>query len=263
VGLKSGLTLLVLLVLGYSGPATALAEPGPFWHHRAEKGTGEGEKITETTKENISGEASEGTFKFSLAGAPIEFKCALKAKGKIWNATNQGQGEFETAFTGCKVPGAAECAIKVEPKGLYPAHLAWKYQGVAKELSTTEPQKALQRWGIIFLPPGVELTEEGGLKKTEESFATLTFGSKGCGVLSGLAVKATGAIVAYGKTEVGEFAKASSFVFPEQTKYWQHYWNGKKYVPTDVQLALAGTPAGFATQITLTAEKQEIAVFEK
>jgi hypothetical protein len=253
--------LLMLLVLGSVGSATASAEPGPFWHHRAEKGTGEGEKIAETAKENVSGESAEAVLKGRAGGAAVTIKCTLKAKGKIWNATNQGQGEFTTAFTGCVLVGSKECVVTVEPKGTYSAHLMWKYQGQPKELENTAPQKELgQKWDILLLPPGSELTETG--IKEEASFATITF-VKGCGVLTGMKAEVKGATVAYGGTEIGEFAKSSTYVFLGLPAYMQHYWNGKIFVAIEPKLIFANEPATFATQIPLTAEKQEIAVFEK
>jgi hypothetical protein len=140
----------------------------------------------------------------------------------------------------------------------------WKWQGQQKELENRPQQKEQgQKWDILFLPTGVELKETG---LEEKSFAIITF-VKGCGVLNSLAPKVTGSTVAYGALGLGEFAKTSSFSFPGQVKYLQHYWANGRFNPVKVTLNFGTppnlTPATFGTQISLAAEKQEIAVFEK
>jgi hypothetical protein len=255
------LGLLMLLALGSVGSATASATAGPFWHHRAKGETGEGAKIEESAKEKVSGESASATLKGSAGGAAVEIKCALKSKGEIWNIANQGQGEFVNEFISCVLVGSSECKPVVTTSGPYVAHLMWKYQGQAKELENKNQTEQGQVWDITFVPKGVELIEKGGFKE-EKSFATIKFG-KGCGVLEGLAPAVDGATVAYGSNGLGAFSSSQTFTFLGRPEYEQHYWNGKEFVPLKVKLIFDGAAATFATQIPITAEKQEIAVFEK
>lgn len=257
------LSLLALFVLGSVGSATASAEPGPFWHHRALNGTEfPGEKIEKAAKEKVSGESNAVTLKGKAGGLTLQIKCKLKFTGTIWNEEKQGQGSFETKFTEC---GVAErlCPVTVVTTGEYPAHLMWKYLGNSKELEQIKPQSKIQGPELLIIPPGVELTQAGGLKE-EKSFATVEISTeKGCGeALGGLKTEVAGATVAVAfKPAIEHFAQTTTFLFLGQNEYRQHYWNGERQVQLKVGLKAFAAPATFSAEVPTTAEKQEIAIF--
>src|SRR4029077_322826 len=189
------LSLLSVMVFGAVASGSALAEPGPFWHHRAEGGSGNGLKIEKQAPQAFEGEGSGTELTAKLGGVEFKIKCNIKAKGKIWNESSQAQGEVAVTYEKCVANSIEGCTVIVTPSGNYIIHLLWKYAGNAKELENKNQTLQGQHWDGLLLPLGVEVIPNAENKeailKEKKSFAEVKFGGA-CGVLKALAGKAEG-----------------------------------------------------------------------
>jgi hypothetical protein len=265
------LLLSVLALLGASSvlSASASAEPGPFWHHKP-IGSGKDEgKIEEKTMENVTQEGTQVKLTSKIGGTEMTVTCNLKAVGTIWNTAKFGQGSLPKAtFSECKAVGLKECTVTITASGLpWRDVLMWKYLGNTKELNNinqeaAQPTGAGQDGHIIVIPDNVFLTGEGGLSSETEPLAEMKFG-KGCGVFMG-SFKVEGAFSGEFETAAETFGQSLKTTFSPNDQL-QHYWSqgGGRFVPYTVRMTVAGNSASFTGPDTITAEKQEIAVFEK
>lgn len=255
------LGLLALLLVAAAVPGAAFAEAGPFWHHRAVGEKSNGMKIEEKSPEDFSGEGGEQVFISKISGTEIEVTSkSVQAKGILYNNALQGQFKMllkghepklvRPALSGCEVKVGENNEIKTE------GHLAWKWNGEAKQLE--EQPQALQKPSGVVTPGPIEA---GATKLPEGSFATVAFKGSGCGVLVGT-FKVNGSASALPKpANLEEWSTTLAIAFPGWEKL--HFWNGKAFIGTSVGLTLGGNPASIKGSATSKAAVQEVAAFEK
>lgn len=256
------LGFLALLAVGSLGASSAMAEPGPFWHHRS-TAEGIGEKIAEATPENFSGEGGTQLLKGKLSGTEVEISAtSVQAKGIIYNNALQGQIKVVLLYHEPTLvkPGLKPCQVKIgvsknnEVKA--EGHLAWKYQEVPAEL--TEKPAATQKPGIIFTPKQIKA---GDTKLPEGTFTEITLSGSACGVLAGtFPVKGNlSTVTKPGNLE--EWSRTLVTEFPGWTQ--QHFWNGLTQIGVTPALSFGGNPSTLEGSVTSKSAVQEIAVFEK
>ncbi len=287
------LGLLAMMLVGSVMAGAASAEAGPFWHHRAVGGKGEGEKIEPKAPENFSGKGGVQTLATEIGGTKIELvSAATQVKGALLNGEHQGQIKLVIFYQQpeVKINGVAkpECKASVGQQGQFSdivqlkGHLAWKWNGEKKQLE--ELPQTEQKWDIVFTQTEPQRQSEKefpvlDLRKASGAFAEIDLvgGSKACGVLAGLS-KVGGAEVGIPSlTNLGEFNKILSVrTLPSATLpakvletevgkegFLQHIWVGGGYQPLVLGLTLASNPSGLIGQTETEAAQQEIAVFEK
>jgi hypothetical protein len=254
------LGFLALLAVGSFGASTAYGEAGPFFHHRAIGGKGEGEKVEAKSPETFSGEGGEQVMTGTIAGSGIEITAkSVQAKGILYNNALQGQAKLLQKYHEPKlVKPTLKCEVKMGENNELKVfiHLAWKWNGTTKQLE--EPSQGNQK------PTGVGVPNEiasGSERLPEGSFTTITLSGTGCGVLSG-SFKINGSISAFPKpANVEEWSKKVAVVFPGWKQ--MHFWNGKTFIGVETGLTFAGNPASYNGQSEVSTAAQEIAVFEK
>ena len=259
------LGFLTLLAVGSFGATAALASPGPFWHHRAISGKGEGEKIEEKSPEYFQGAGGEQILKGTIAATPVEIVAkSVQAKGIIYNNSLQGQIKVLLKYHEVKLakPALTGCEVKVGTNNEVTSegHLMWKYRGNAKELSQEEPQEALgQKVDIVFTPIPLK---EGATELPKGTFTSIALSGTPCGVLAGkFEVKESQSVIPK-PSQLQEWSRNLVTIFPGWKE--QHFWNGKEVVPVkNVGLTFGGGPATLTGSVESIADFQEIAVFEK
>jgi hypothetical protein len=285
------LGLLAVMLVGSAMVATASAEPGPFWHHRAIGGKGVGEKIEPKAPENFSGTGGKQTLTGTVSGVAIEIVSpSAQIKGAIFNGPHQGQLKVEIIYSQPQLvkPALSECipTINTNNIAVVKGHLAWKWNGSQSQLE--EQPQLNQKPDIIFT--NVEPQRQEPFKvldyRTVGTFATISLSGK-CGVLGGLgALPVSGSEVALPNkpgleewsTELGirtipsgtlsgTIGKEEKF---EKEGFLQHIWvgGGTKEATEGFQgivagLTFASNPANLVGQFTATSAQQEVAVFEK
>lgn len=255
------LVLGLLSVMAFGAVAsTALAEPGPFWHHRAEGGKGEGEKISKQEPEKFSGKSSLTEFISKVGGEEFRLIGEVESEGEIWNEANQGQGKAKLVFLNVKDPAKPSCVVAVTVTEPVAIHLMWKYAGNPKEL--TENPQLQQKWDGFVIPIKTELSAKG--VSGNNSFANVAFsgGEKACGLLNAIKHDAVGSVAFAGYQKLEEFSKEAQIVFPSQN-LWQHFWWEGAFHEIKSELLFGTEPAKFAGNLNLKFAKQEVAVFEK
>lgn len=252
------LGLLSVMVLGAIVSGPALAEPGPFWHHRAVGGKGVGEKVEKTAPEKFTGKSAATEFESVVGSTAVRLVGEVEVEGTVWNETNQGQGELKTKFTNVKDPALPTCNVTVTVPEPYRIHLMWKYAGNEKEL--TEQPQSQQKWDGFIIPLKTELLEKG--VKENNTFATVGFAGAGCNLLNGIKSTAVGSVAFSGNMGLEGWSQTPTLFFPGQS-LWQHYWNGKEFVAIKTGLLFGKEPAKFLGPVQIKFEKQEVAVFEK
>jgi hypothetical protein len=290
------LGLLAVMLVGSVTAGAASAFPGPFWHHRAVGGKGEGEKIEPTAPENFSGKGGVQTLTGKIGSVPIVLtSAATQVKGAIFNTEHQGQIKLVIFYQPpeVKINGESkpECIASVGQQGQFSnivqlkGHLAWKWNGTLAQLEE-QPQRE-QNWDIVFTQtePQRQSTTEFpllDLRKAAGVFAEINLKGTTCGV--GLGVnKVGGAEVGIPSlTELGKFSKnlnvrtISSGTLPEKVLgtevgkegFLQHIWVGlptgeKEFQPLALGLTFASNPASLVGQTETEAAQQEIGVTEK
>lgn len=257
------LGFMALLAVGSFGVSAASAEPGPFWHHRAVGGEGNGLKIDQPNDENFSGEGGEQTLEGEIGTLKtIITATSVQVKGVIYNNALQGQIKVLLKYHEPKLisPSLVGCEVKIGTNNEVKSegHLAWKYQGNASEL--TEKPVTVQKPDIIFTPKEILA---GETKLPEGTFTEINlFDASGqCGVLKGLhPVK--GSLSSLVKpSNLGEWSTTLVTTYPGWVQ--QHYWNGSTQITAEPKLIFGTLPATLRGSATSKAEKQEIAVFEK
>jgi hypothetical protein len=274
------LALLVVMLVGSVVVATASAEAGPFWHHRAIGGKGEGEKIESKAPENFRGTGSVQTFDFTISttAAEVQSLGGVQVKGAIFNGAHQGQFKLETIYlqptlikpvlTGCGVTVNTNNIVQVK------GHLAWKWNGTQSQLE--EQPQANQTPDLIVTnvePQEQEVTKPLDYRKVGV-FATVTFKGAGCGVLAGT-FNVGGSEVGLPNRKLEEFStKLTIRTLPDETLkeelaekplegFLQHVWVGKKFQPLVLGLRFGENLANLIGQTEVESAQQEVAVFEK
>ena len=255
--------LLALLLAGTVAQGMAHAEAGPFWHHRANAKEGAGSKIEEKSPEKFSGGGGEQKLTGKIAGTSIEIVTkSQQVKGVLYNTKLQGQSKFVMAFheptlskpelKGCEVKIGENNTVKVS------LHLSWKWNGESKQLEEN-PQKRQKPDGIVT---ATEIAE-GATAIPKGAFTTITLKGGGCGVLAG-SFKVEGSATAkkFVPSNLEEWTTVFKLNYGEGNLK-QHFWNGKGSIGGETGLLFAGSEADLVGEGTLTAEKQEVAAFEK
>ncbi len=254
---------LAVMLAGSAMAATASAEAGPFWHHRAIGGEGEGAKVEPKAPENFKGEGGVQTFKGKIG--TTEFEIAAKSeqvKGAIFNNALQGQIKLELIYNQPELikPTIAGCVVTVGQKNIVQAkgHLMWKWNGTETQLN--EVKQEAQVPDLVFTPTEVvsgatELPKAG-------AFTTIGFNSK-CGALVGTFNVGGTEVGLPSPSHVAEWSRKLSVRTLEGKELLQHFWNGAKFVGAKVGLELGGNPASLIGQTQTESEQQEIAIFEK
>jgi hypothetical protein len=286
IKLRVGLLALVaMLLLGslLAAPAFAAIPEGPYCHHRAAGGKGEGSRITEAEPEEIQGGGGAQTVTSKVLGLAITLEAIqVQIKGIIYNNPDQCQIKELIDFhlphvtsptddTGCEVTINKQNSIKLF------GHQALKWAGQAKELTEEHP---LQHRDWIFLP--VELQQGAKeLPKTEVPFALITLSKKGTGEcvtpIEAAPVKGSYSAEGFALGVAGEPNQALEVFATEEEitstlnggAVPQQIWNGKEQVGVQTGLFLSTEPAKYKGAFkvkpigTQKHAAEEIAYFEK
>jgi hypothetical protein len=255
--------VLAVMLAGSIMAATASAIGGPYWHHRAIGGEGEGAKIESKAPENFKGEGGAQTFKGKIG--TTEFEIAAKSeqvKGAIFNNSMQGQIKLELIYNQPELlkPTIAGCVVTVGQKNVVQAkgHLMWKWDGTAAQLK--EESQAAQVPDLAFTP--IEIPEGATELPKGGAFTTITFNSK-CGALVGtFNVGGTEAGLP-SPSHIGEWSRKLAVSTVEGKELLQHFYNGKVFIGAKLGLELGGNPASLIGQTQTESAQQEVAVFEK
>jgi hypothetical protein len=253
----------LVLAVGSFGASSAYGSPGPFWHHRDGAEKGEGTKIEENSPEAISVLDGEQELAGVIAGTKVVIATTfISGAGIIYNNSMQGQIKLPLTYVGAHLvqPELRSCEVNYGTNDMvsFEGHLAWKWNGEAKQLG--ESSQAKQMTDIIFTPAPLV---EGAEKLPEGSFTTITLKGSGCGLLAGK-FKVSGSVSALVKpanlSEWTGILRELTITFPGWKK--QHFWNGKTFVGVESISTFAGNPATIAG-VNKTSTPLEIAIFEK
>jgi hypothetical protein len=254
------LGLLSMMLFGAVASTSALAEPGPFWHHREVGGKGEGEKIEQKAPEGYTGIVNQSEFVGKIGGTELKLKGEAQVSGGVWNGPDQGQAKIQVKFFNVVANNIANCTAEVKVPQDYNAHLMWKYRGFPKELENKNQILQGQEWDGLVIPQQSKLGPKG--PEGKNIFAIITLGSK-CGVISGLKGNVEG-FTGFNAPQVPleSFSKEPILVFPGGILE-QHFWNGQEFVPIRLELTFNNELAKFFSQGPIKFQKQEVGVFEK
>jgi hypothetical protein len=257
------LGLLAVMLAGSIMASTASATAGPFWHHRAVGGEGEGAKIEPAGAESFKGEGGEQILAGKLSTEPVEIVSkSVQVKGAIFNNALQGQIKLELIYNQPTLvkPALKECTVVVGEKNIVvvKGHLMWKWNGEKKQLE--EPTQEAQKPDLAFTPAEIA---EGATTLPTGVFTTITLKGSGCGVLAGT-FKVEGSDVGLpSPSNVKEWSTKLSVRTIPGENLLQHFWNGKEFIGAKVGLIFGGNTSSLIGQTKTTANQQEIAVFEK
>jgi hypothetical protein len=257
------LGFLALMAMG-SITASAIAEPGPFWHQRAKGAKGEGKKIEENPGLLVNGEGGPAT----LTGEPVlGTKAEIQAKItivhlQIYNNPDQGQFKFRITYVDPQLlkPALKPCEVKVGKNNEVnvEGHLVWKWNGTAEQLA--EKPQLKQKIDGLAIPVTTKI--EGVKEIPKEEYTPITLSGSGCGVLAGT--------FKVSNTEAVEFAPAVLEEFRTQLtasshpgEFKQHFYNQKEQIGITTGLMLGGQPANLSQEDKVEPESEEVAIFEK
>jgi len=263
------LGLLAVMLAGSVMAATASAEAGPFWHHRAFQGTGAGLKIEPKAPENFSGEGGEQILKGLIGITEFEIVSkSLQVKGAIFNNPNQGQIKLEIVYNQPKLlrPEISGCVVTVGAKNIVQVkgHLMWKWNGTTQQLNE-QPQRQ-QKWDIGFtaIEPQQQESAETQILK-EGTFTTITFTS--CGVLNGTFNVSGSEVGIPDPSQLEEWSRNLTVRTVDHKQgtghVLQHYWAGTRFQGAELGLRVGTNSATLTGQTKVSSEQQEISVFEK
>jgi hypothetical protein len=259
--------LVALMAIGIFA-STALAEPGPWWHHRKSSSEGNGLKIEKQAPETFSGEGTKTELIAKLGSGHTEFKikCNIKTKGEIWNEPKQGQGKVVAEYEKCVANSIEGCNVTVAAPGPYQLFIVWKYAGNAKELENLPQLLQGQIPDFLLLPPGVTMKTNGTEIEPSEkaSFAKVLFAATKCGAIAGLSGKAEGGTGFTSSVEAEHFGKTATLTFPggilKQHAWWQKP-EGSDFLPIRAELFFNNEEAKFSGTLPIEFS-QEVGVFE-
>jgi hypothetical protein len=257
-----GLLLAALLVATASG--TAMAEPGPFWHLRANSKEGEGKKVEATAPVAFSEEGGEQDLQGTIAGSKVDLSATnTQVKGQIFNSTTQGQIKVELAYGQVKLdePSLKGCGVIVGEKNIVQAkgHLMWKWNGETKQLE--EASQASQAPVVVFTAEEPAL---GMSELNQGNFTTITFKGSGCGVLTGTFALAGSVVGVPTMQKVQEWSSSPGLQLLSEAKVQQHFWDGKGFQGTKAGLVFSGSSATLTGgSVVEGGGGEEVAIFEK
>jgi hypothetical protein len=212
-----------MLLVGSFAAASAEANQGPFWYHRAVGAQGKGTKLTNGTSVEVRGGGGVAVFKSKLAGAEIELTSSqVQIKGLIFNNALQGQARLEFAYNQPTAIKPSSCTVRVASNNVVKVfgHQVWTYNNELKQLTEQPVQNQKPQW--LFL--GQELQQGAGNLPTGVPFTSITFSGALCPI-SGQG-NVIGSIVAAVKPEqLGAFSRdqvAESLLNGSLL----HFWNG-------------------------------------
>ncbi len=256
------LGLLAMLLVGAFASAPALAGPGPFWYHRA-AGTQTQEKITQQSPETFKGKGEEQKLTGKISTTEIEINApSVETEGEVYNNKFQGQIKVKLHYISPHLvkPSLEGCEVKVGQNNFVRVggHLAWKWNGEAKQL-TEQQQWKVQSPDIIFTPNEIQQ----GTKTLTGEFTTITLSGTTCGVLLGtFKVEGTEAGEPIQPSGINVFSKTLKLATPEGKKK-QHFWNGVEQVGVETGLKFAGNPANLVgTTLNEINGTQEVGMLE-
>jgi hypothetical protein len=266
---------LAVMLLGSAMAASASAEAGPFWHHRAIGGEGVGAKVEPNTPESFKGTGGEQKLKGTLAGEPVEItSSSLQVKGAIFNGPDRGQVKLELIYNQPKLikPNKPNCAVTVGEKNIVvvKGHLMWKWDGTKTQLEKAVQQPE-QTPDLVFsaVEPSQQKPFVEKLKFTNNgTFTTVALKNAAeCGVIAGT-FPVSGSEVGIpspARTEEWSRKLAVRTVESQSTTepFLQHFWDQEAYQGAIVGLTFGSNPASLIGQTEVEAAQQEIAVFEK
>jgi hypothetical protein len=275
IKLRAGLLgLLAMLLVGSLAPAAAFAEGGPYCHHRAVGGKGEGELIKAQSPEGIAGSGGVQHLEGILPGTTEVVNLVssgLQIKGVIYNNEDQCQAKLEVQSQKItpEKPKIEHCAVSIPNNNvlkLY-AHAAWKWRGTEAE-QKENPITQGRDW--ILLP--VELQQHATeLPKTETPFTVINIKSEGgtC-LLANAQAKVNGSVFneAIPATKEVFASEESQVSLPNGAK--QQFWNGAyPLIGATSSLILGKAEAKYEGSFKIKplsqkqTEPQEIGYFEK
>lgn len=260
------LGLMALLIVGSYAASSAYAEGGPFCHHRALNGEGEGELIKGASPEQVKGSGGEQKLAGEVAGGKVELLAGtLQIKGITYNNADQCQAKVELEYSKLSVVEQPNCSYKINTNNvvkLY-GHRAWKWNGEASQL-TVKPQSSVQFPDWIFTPvelaPGAEVLPSG-------TYAVITFSGASC-LENGIKATVTGSVTAETiPSGIGKWSVEEEQII-KGGKAKQHFWTGTKFVGVETGLLLGGVAASYngAAKVGTAGKgaeaRQEIGLFE-
>lgn len=254
------LGLLSVMVVGAVASTSALAEPGPFWHHSVPGSGKDDGKIEQKEPEQYTGIVTQSEFVGKIGGTELKLKGEAQESGGVWNAPDQGQAKIQVKFFNVVANNIAGCTAEVKVPQDYLVHLMWKYRGLPKELENRPQKEQGQEWDGLVLPQQSKLSPKG--PEGKNIFAVITLGSK-CGVISSLKGNVEGFTgFSAPQLPLEKFSKEPTLVFPGGILE-QHFWNGQRFEPIKLELSFNNELAKFFATGPIKFAKQEVAVFEK
>lgn len=271
--IRAGLLgLLAMMLVGSVVAATASAEGGPYWHHRAVEGKGEGLKIEPNAPESFSGKGGEQILLSSVISeakeVPVEISSSsVQVKGAIFNNENQGQIKLELVYNQptLRTPKFPECSVTVGEKNIVvvKGHLMWKWNGEKKQLE--EKPQLEQQPDIVFtqVEPVQQKPFVEKVKFLNGIFTTIGFKGK-CGPLTAFPITGSEVGIPF-PHQLEEWSKklAVRTMPPQNGIFFQHYWDGTGFQGAEIGLSFNNRAASLIGQTEVESAQQEIATFEK
>jgi hypothetical protein len=269
------LGMLAVMLAGSVMATTASAAAGPFWHHRLNSSEGEGAKVEPKAPENFRGTGGKQILIGKIGTEEIEVESTgSQVKGAVFNGPDRGQVKLEIVYNQPKLirPNKPECIVTVGEKNIVvvKGHLMWKWDGTKTQLEKAEQQPE-QTPDLVFSaiePPQqkpfvekVDLTKGGTF--TVVNFKTL----EKCGAFASGPINVSGSEVALPTpSQVAEWSKTlavRTIPTPQSPNtFLQHYWDQEAFQGAKVGLTFGSNPASLIGQTNVTAEQQELAIFE-
>ncbi len=266
--IRAGLLgLMTSLLFGSLAATPALAEGGPYCHHREIGAKGEGERIAAQTPEGFTGSGGAQVLSGKVLGMTIHnVATSAQVKGILYNNADQCQAKVEIQYHEISVEGNPGCIVTVNRDNIVKlyGHRVWKWNGTKAQLEEKKQESQFPDW--LFLPAelaqGAKEVPKGVYAEVE--YATKT-GEK-C-FLSGnkLAVKgSTGAETE--PAQAGTWGTVEKQLISKGVAL-QHFWNGTEFIGLKTGLEF-GENAEYKGQFTIETTgyqgrpKQEVAYFE-
>jgi hypothetical protein len=183
----------------------------------------------------------------------------VQLKGIIYNNSLQGQLKMDLKFHEVSLtkPNLPGCEVKFGKNNASSVvgHLAWKWDGTAKQLEESPAHQGPSGVGL-----GSELSE-GATELPSTEFTTITFSGTACGVLIGKYIAKGSETIKTKPSNLNEWGKSISITLAESSEAI-HFWNGKAFIGAKTSLLLGKEPAKVGGESKAEVAQQEIAVFE-
>jgi hypothetical protein len=254
---------LVVLLAGMIPTVAAHAEAGPLLEQR-ENAKSEEQEISEAARMAVQGEGGEQILRGSIGKEKTAVEISAKEvqiKGIVYDNNMQGQVKLEITFHHPKIikPVLESCEVKIGENNTVSVrgHLAWKWNGLSKQLEEEKQEAQKPDW--IFLHSELE---EGATVLPSGELATITIPVLGCGVFGGLKLSLEGSLTGeISSAIIGEWGSFETVKTTEGKKS-QHFWNGKKAVGVETGLVLGGNPASLIGETKIKIPNEEEVLIE-